>query len=268
MTNLSSAVLFAAAVGLAGCQDARTVNPYPGNWLIDDFEDADGFPKARFEAADGFSKARFERWGCWPLDGEHPIDADGCNRVPDPGLRNNDGNHVLHLGAALYPPMGDGDDTFTRAEVGTYVHDAQLLDLRPYLGSHGSFWFSSKLVLKSGAADSLSGNSLYLKAELWCTSARRVDVDGGLPTKPFVVKSIEYKVANLIKFTDAPPQWISNDLSDFGTPELSNNAPDVQDCLARVNGIKITLDSNGQVQSNHEVKFDLFVDDISLQPKE
>jgi hypothetical protein len=256
MTNLSSAVLFTATLGLAGCYDASTVNPYPKEWLIDDFEDLNEFP---FDHS-------FERWGCRPLDAEHPIAADGCNRVPDSGSSDKDPSYVLHLGAALYPPMGD-NDTFTRAEVGTYVHDARLLDFRPYLGSHGSFRFSSKLVLKSGAADSLSGSSLYLKAELWCTSARRVDVDGGLPNKPFVVKSREYTVVDLINFTDAP-QWIPNDLSDFGTPELSNNAPDVQDCLARVDGIKITLDSNGKVQPNHEVKFDLFVDDISLQPKE
>ena len=254
MTNLIPAVLFVATVGLAGCHDVRTVDPYPGNWLIDDFEDPDEVP----------SDHSFERWGCRPVDEEHPIDADGCNRVPDPGLHPDaglTGNHVLHLGAALYPMKGD--DTYTRSQVATYISEARLLDLRQY----SSFLFGWKLVLESTAADSLMGGGpLYLKAELSCTTAR--NGDAAVPEKPFVVSTITIAV-------EPDWQWHESnlDISGFRNPENpgtgnQGNSTWEQECLSRVDGIRITLDSNRAVESNHKVKFNLYVDDISLLPKE
>jgi hypothetical protein len=246
MAHLSFAVLVAASVGLASCQDARTVNPYPGNWRIDDFEAADGFP---FDHS-------FERWGCRPLDGEHPINADGCNRQFDPGSSDKDPSYVLHLGAALYPY--ENPDTFTRAEVATYVPDARHLDLRPYR----SFSFSWKLVLDSTAPDSLGG-PLYLKPELSCTTAR--DGDSAVPEKPFVV------YPNDITKEDSEWHKFNLDILSFAYPENANPPKDPnwrQECLSRVDGIRITVDSDAKVQQNHIVKFNLYVDDINLQPKE
>jgi hypothetical protein len=244
MTNLSSAVLFAATVGLAGCHDAGTVNPYPGTWLIDDFEAADGFPTAR----------TFERWGCRPLDGDHPIEAEGCNRVPDPGSSDKNPSNVLHLGAALYP--FESPDTFTRAEVATYAPDARHLDLRSY--SLFSFWW--KVDLDPEAADSLGG-PLYLKPELSCTTAQ--DGDSAVPEKPFVV------YPNDITKEDSEWRKFNLDVKSFGYPENANQPKNPnwwQECLSRVDGIRITVDSDGKVQLNHKVNFDLYVDDISLQP--
>jgi len=253
MTNLSFAVLFAATVGLAGCQDARTVDPYPRNSLIDDFEDPNEFP----------TDHSFERWGCRPLDEEHPINADGCNRVPDPGLGFKDGNHVLHLSAALYPmPTDVDDDRFTRAGVGTYVRDARLLDLRSYV----SFSFTWKLEFESTAADSLNGiSSPSLKAELSCTTAR--DGDAAVPQKPFMVFTITKPDF------ESDPQWHESliPISSFHYPNPELGTPSsqwMQECLSRVDGIRITVDSERSVKFNHILKFDLYVADISLRPKE
>jgi hypothetical protein len=230
----------------AGCFDVRTVDP--GRWLIDDFEAPNGFPTDR----------SFERWGCQPLDEDHPIDADGCNRVLDPGPGLNNGNHVLHLAAALYPNEGIG--TFTRAEVATHVPAARILDLRPY----DQFLFSWRLVFEPEAEKSLSSpkDNLNLIAQLVCTTAR--SQDGGVPNKPFIVHSIPYTFG-----AAGAEEWNTRALPSFSTPEFSQNAPEVQDCLARVDGIKITVDSTQRpVLPNHKVNFDLYIDDISLHPKE
>jgi hypothetical protein len=258
MTNLSSAVLFAATVGLAGCHDAGTVNPYPGTWLIDDFEAADGFP----------TDPSFERWGCRPLDGEHPIAASGCNRVVDLDLHpdaGSNGNHVLHLGAALYPMPTEGhDDTFTRAEVGTYVPDALPLDLRPY--SLFSFWW--KVGLDPEAANSLDPLTLYLRPELSCTTARVGDA--AVPKNPFVLGKVTIQVKT--DPVESAVNWQNSILktADFTNSEYSSDQQGLSTwlpkCLSRVDGIKITLDSNKAVKPNHKVNFDLYVDDISLQP--
>ena len=245
MPTLRLILLGAMASITAGCFEVNTVKP--GRWLIDNFEDPNEFPTDR----------NFERWGCQPLDAEHPITADDCNQFLDPGPELNDRNHVMHLGAALYP--NEGGDTFARAEVATHVPAARLLDLRPY----DQFLFSWKLVFEPGAESSLSSaNDIYLIAQLVCTSAR--SKDGGVPNKPFVVYSIPYTFD-----TSESQGWNTRPLWNFRTPEFSQNAPEVQDCLARVDGIKITVDSTKkQVIPDHKVKFDLYVDDISLQQKE
>jgi hypothetical protein len=248
-TKFSSAVLFVATVGLVGCHDGLTVDPYPRNWVIDNFESLNGVPLDR----------SFERWGCRPLDEEHAMNS--CEIAQDTDSASGHGG-VLHLGATLYPMPREGDDTFTRSQVATYLRGGRLLDLTPY----SSFSFSWKLVLKTPhAADSLmSPHLLYLKAELSCTTAR--SPDAAVPEQPFVVCPIVSTIE--------PDQIWQNSNSDINNscrnPEFSTsnseNGEWEQECFTHVDGIRITLDSNKAVQSNHSVEFDLYVDNVELVP--
>jgi hypothetical protein len=253
-TKLAFAVLFAAALAFTGCDDASTVNPYPKDWVIDDFETADGFPNDH----------SFERWACRPLDGEHPIDAAGCNRFFDPGSSDKDPSYVLHLGAALYPYEADkADDTFTRAGVATHLPDARPLDLRPYRVF--SFWW--KIELEPEASNSLAPSILYLRPELSCTTARVGDA--AVPKNPFVLGKINIPVKTDPVEPGMNWQPASLNIVDFNNSEYSDGlglSTWLPKCLSLVDGIKITLDSNKAVKSNHKVNFNLYVDDISLQP--
>lgn len=260
--RLRLGVLLAVGTGAAGCQDTTTVDPYPGSWLIDDFEASNGTP----------ADPNFERWGCRPWDDQHPIEAEGCNVIPDPGSHAGVASNVLHLGTALYPLMPD--DTFTRAEVLTWVRQAHILDLRPYR----TLVLSWRIALMSDVAESLavtSGQSkrtIVLASQLLCTR-----------TQPAAGSESGYYMPWIV-FRDVVPvdegsSWNrahSIDISAFGPSEKSTmfslpvwqKAAWVQDCLAQVDGIKITVDSNGAVLSGHTVPFDLYVDDILLQPRE
>jgi hypothetical protein len=105
-------------------------------------------------------------------------------------------------------------------------------------------------------------DNLNLIAQLVCTTAR--SKDGGVPNKPFIVHSIPYTFG-----AEGAEGWNTRALPSFDTPEFSQNPPEMQDCLARVDGIKITVDSTQRpVLANHKVNFDLYVDDIRLQPKD
>jgi hypothetical protein len=229
MTNLSSAVLFAATVGLAGCQDARTVDPYPGKWLIDDFKSPTGDP----------TDPNFEPWGCRLVDDTHQIGPDDCNST---SIDNHES--VLHLAATLVPANSDSK----LAEVVTYAKPTQ--DFTPY----ATFWFSWKLV----SGDPPLPAATLLKVQLTCTSVR--DADGSVSTNPCVVKTVISSYADTSDWNGPIPLQ----LSDFAPPEDYTPKPNLQDCLARVDGIKITVQSDPSAAA----RFDLYVDDISLEPKE
>jgi hypothetical protein len=239
--SVSSAVLFVATVGLTGCHDPLTVDPYPQHWLIDDFESHNGVP---FDPS-------FEHWGCRPSE---PLPNYKCEITPDPDL-DPGGRHgwVLHLGATLYP-MAHGD-TFTRSQVATYVPGARLLDLTPY----SSLSLSWKLTLDKKATDP----SFSLKVELSCTTAR--NGDAGVPDKPFVLFHFDFHLSELDQ------NWHEDSLlpiSEFHSPEQggNSNADWERECVSHVDGIRITLDSNANVQYGDTVEFNLYVDNIELAP--
>jgi len=221
-------ILFVAMASItAGCFDVHTVDP--GRRLIDDFTSSAGDP----------TDPSFERWGCRPVDGTHPIGHDNCNTT------SIDNQSVLHLGATLIP----GPSDFKRAELVTYAEQPQ--NLTPY----AKFWFNWKLV---STKPPLSAATL-LKVQLTCTTVR--DEDGAVSTNPCVIKTV------LDSYDpDRYSDWngpLALELSGFAPPEEFNPKPNLQDCLARVDGIKITVQSD----SSELASFDLYVDDISLEPK-
>jgi len=227
MIALRLILLGAMASIIAGCFDVHTVDP--GRRLIDNFTNPDGDP----------TDPSFERWACRPVDESHQIGNDDCNIT---SIDNRES--VLHLGATLIP----ADAVFKRAELITSAEQPQ--DLTPY----AKFWFSWKLV--SGEPP-LSAATL-LKVQLTCTSVR--DQDGAVSDNPCVVKTV------LPKY-DQNSDWngpLSLELSTFNSSEDHTPMTNPQDCLARVDGIKITVESN----SNAPARFDLYVDDISLEPRE
>jgi hypothetical protein len=248
MTNLRITVFFAMAMIPAGCYDAPTVAPYPGPWLIDNFSDSNGYP----------TDPHFEPWGCRPSDEAHPIGDSDCNTRKDPDPASGR-TTVLHLGAWLYP-MSNGDDTFTRAEVATYVRNGQEYDLRPY----AQFTFSWKIIIDPNAP--LRFDGMYLKVQIFCT--RTPAADSSVPLLPFLLKPIQI-------FTHGPPtpednQWRDGDLRqlDFGKAELSGAEAEYRNaCLAHADGIKFTIDSTAKVYSGSKARFDLYVDDIILKPQ-
>ena len=242
MTNRAMMIFFVMLGSAACCYDAPTVNPYPGPWLIDDFSHGNGYP----------SDPHFERWGCRPFDEAHPIADSDCNVTSDPA--GTPGREtVLHLGARLYPPDNE-NDTFARAEVATYVRQAEAYDFRVY----SYLLFSWKLVFASGDAVDLS--KILLKVQLFCSRAS--DADGALSSKPFIVKSINP--------TNQVGQWNNQEALDLSQFAATENPPDdqrgevtVDSCLACVDGIKITADSGGKPLVS-AVVLNLYVDDIKL----
>jgi hypothetical protein len=213
----------------AGCFDVHTVDP--GRRLIDNFTNPDGYP----------TDPSFERWACRPVDETRQI----LNRDCDSNITSIDGHEsVLHLGATLFP----SDGTFTRAELITYAEMNQ--DLTPY----AKFWFSWKLV----PGDSTLPAAMLLKVQLTCTSVR--DADGGVNHNPRILWNV----------STPKPDWQESSgglpaPDGFGQPE--NDPPiNQQDCLAHVDGIKVTVESDPTALQHQ--RFDLYVDDISLEPKE
>ena len=214
----------------AGCFDVHTVDP--GRRLIDNFTNPDGDP----------TDPSFERWACRPVDETHQIGSDECNTT------SIDSNHdsVLHLGATLFPD----DGVFKRAELITSAEQPQ--DLTPY----AKLWFSWKLV----SCDPPLGATTLFKVQLTCTSVR--DADGAVSTNPCVVKTVlDSYVADRDSDWNGP---LPLELSSFAAPEEFLPKPNLQDCLARADGIKITVQSD----SSELASFDLYVDDMSLEPKE
>lgn len=246
MTNLRTIVFFAIAMIHAGCYDAPTVAPYPEPWLIDDFSDPNGHP----------IDPHFEPWGCRPSDDAHPIGASDCNTMKDPDLSS--GRTVLHLGASLYP-YSNGDDTFTRAEVATYVRGAQAYDLRPY----DYFSFSWKILIDRRSPLDLGQTSL--NAQIFCT--RTPAADGKVPSKPFLLNQISIPIQD--------NYWIDDldlKMAGFNPAEAARLADASekyrQDCLANADGIKFTIDSAKTVEFGKSVPFDLYVDDIMLKTQQ
>jgi hypothetical protein len=200
----------------------------PRSWLIDDFKNRDGDP----------TDPSFERWACRPVDENHQIDNTDCNTT---AIDHHDS--VLHLGATLSP----GDKDFKRAEL---ITSATLNhDLRPY----ARFWFSWKLEWGDQA---LSANAL-LKVQLTCTSFR--DLDGAVSDNPCVVKTVSPNFG-----WNGP---IPLELSTFDPPDDHSPRTNPQDCLTLVDGIKITVQSDATDQSAGPGRFDLYVDDITLEPR-
>jgi hypothetical protein len=233
----------------AGCYDAPTVAPYPEPWLIDDFSNTNGYP----------IDPHFEPWGCRPFDDAHPMSASDCNVTTDPYSTSDDHKTVLHLGAWLYPLSND--DIFDRAEVATYVRDAQEYDLRPY----ARFMFSWKIIIKPSAP--LNLDLLRLKLQIFCT--RTPAAHGGVPSRPFLVDPIA------IPTPAAQPEdndWVVGDvkLADFGPAEDlvgSDKVKYEQDCLAHADGFKFTIDSNYRVYEGYKARVDLYIDDVKLEPQ-
>ena len=246
MISLRLILLGAMASITGGCFDVHKVDP--GRWLIDDFKSPDGDP----------TDPNFQRWACRPVDESGQIGNDNCKTT------SIDSNHksVLHLGATLIP----GDSLFTRAELITYAEPNQ--DLTPY----AKFWFSWKLVSDDPL---LSPSGTNLKVQLTCTSVR--DAHGKpVSTNPRVILTVSNYQA-VLDYKKNHSDWdgwqqTSADLFGalgFWRPE---NTPvsniNQQDCLAHVDGIKVTVESDTSVPQPQRASFDLYVDDISLEPKE
>jgi hypothetical protein len=228
MPTLGIRLWVALATMTAGCFDVHTVDP--GRRLIDNFENLDGDP----------TDPSFERWACRPVDETHQMGSNDCNIS---SIENHES--VLHLGARLFP----GNEMFKRAELITSAEQPQ--DLTPY----ARFLFSWKLV----SGDPPLSAATLLKVQLTCTSIR--DADGRVSTNPCVVKTV------LDSYDpDRNSDWngpLPLELSDFAPPEGFLPKPNLQGCLARVDGIKITVQSDSSALAS----FDLYVDDIGLEPK-
>jgi hypothetical protein len=222
-------MLFVATASItSGCFDVHTVNP--GQWLIDDFEDPNDFPTDR----------NFERWACRPVDESRQIGNDNCN------TRSIDSNHysVLHLGATLIP----SDQDFKRAELITYAKLNQ--DFTPY----AKFWFSWKLL------GNLS-NGTHLKVQLTCTSVRIAN--GGATQNPRVNWTMSTPAG---VWQNSSGVLLAPTPADGFVPPEDLPTINQKDCLAHVDGIKVTVES-GETDTA-PTSFDLYVDDISLEPKE
>jgi hypothetical protein len=227
MAALRLILLGAMASITASCFDVHTVDPE--RRLIDNFTNPDGDP----------TDPSFERWACRPVDETHQIGPHDCN------ITSIDTHEsVLHLGATLIP----GDKDFTRAELITFADLTQ--DLTPY----ARFWFSWKLV----SDDPPLSAATLLKVQLTCTSVW--DADGGVNQYPRVLWTV---VNPTFGWQESSAGLPARD--GFRPPE---DFPTInqQDCLAHVDGIKITVESDPKQQQYP--RFDLYVDDISLEPKE
>jgi hypothetical protein len=153
-------------VTAAGCYETPIVDPYPKNWLIDDFE------------GENPSAPRFQPWECRPQDAKHLID--DCRVTSDP---NDGNNNVLHLKASLYPKEGN-DDTFTRAEVATFTEWPQ--DVTSY----------TRLKLRT-KLDWVPTPMPSLKVQLSCTGP----LDSGVSPNPRVLMLLEVTGEDLGRWT-------------------------------------------------------------------
>jgi hypothetical protein len=233
-SSLRTAVFLAVAAMADGCYDTPVVNPHADNWLIDDFEgNVVGYPRAHI----------FEPWECRPDDAAHPIEA--CEVVQDP---DGGENKVLHLRASLYHQEGN-DDTFTRAEVATFAERS--LDL----GSYASLELHAKLDWQGSVTPKL-------KAVFSCADARLPD--GGMSPNPCVLVSPTELVTN----PGAGPYTLVLDSAQPPAKEKDQGlGVSKEECLGRVSGIKITVDSEHSVPAGQTQTFDLYVDNVVLVPK-
>jgi hypothetical protein len=227
----------AAMLGIAaGCYSTPTVDPYPGPWRIDNFDDSNGDPEAPL----------FDHWECRPRDSSHPISK--CeviaDPVPDP---DKPGNKVLHLGSTLWP-LEAGRDYFTRSEVASFIE--RPLDLTPY----GAIRFRVKLDVSPSLAP-------LLKVQLSCTH-QQSGGEGPSPTPCVIATVISDKQIDPSRYNS----WLvlEPNLSKFSDPE--NTVGGVAACLTGIDGIKITVDSDKKVENGRSEEFDLYVDDIELVP--
>jgi hypothetical protein len=234
MRNLCLVVILAI---VAGCQSAPTVNPYPEDWLIDDFEDGDGETESH-----GFAAPLLDHWECRPKDSTHPISECKVTADPEPDP-DHPQNKVLHLGSTL-GPIEDGGE-FTRSEVATFIDPPR--DLTAYKE------FSLKVKLVGREAQP------RLKFQLSCVQVRAAG--GGISPNPCILRYLE-----------KPPgrSWgtYGLDLAVFAPPDALNDGEGVapSECLAHVDGIKITVDSESNVPAGQTWTFDLYVDDIAFIP--
>jgi hypothetical protein len=110
----------------------------------------------------------------------------------------------------------------------------------------------------------MSPHLLYLKAELSCTTAR--SPDAAVPEQPFMVCPIASTIESDQIWQDSKSD-INNGCHN---PEFSTGNSDSgkweQECFTHIDGIRITLDSNKTVQSDHNVEFNLYVDNVELVP--
>jgi hypothetical protein len=237
--SLRAAVFLAAVVTTVGCYNTPTINPHPGPWLIDDFEGGNGYPVA----------PAFEHWECRPKDDSHPIAA--CEVTSDPSPESNldpgsKGSKVLHLRSRLWPNASS--DEFTRSEVTTFAKSPQ--DLTPY----ATIGLNALLKPDSPTATPL------LKVQLSCTGVRAAK--GSVSPNPAVLMTV------LDPPSGSYGSWQSYNpsLAKFTPPEdlplTQRVAPD--ECLARVDAIKITVDS----KSKYTGDFHLYVDDIEFIPRQ
>ncbi len=236
-----------AVLGLvAGCYDTPAREPYPGDWTVDDFQHDSGAAQPA-----GYRLPRLDQWECRPRDSAHPIDK--CEVIKDPGSSKNPDSFqdqpamVLHLASTLLP-AGE-DDYFSRSEVATFIDPPQ--DLTGY----ASFFLRAKL--------DWSGAKPNLKIQLTCSRVR--DAHGGVTRNPCVLWQPEM-------CRDVSCDWISGltlDLTGFKPPkELVDNggAVNSNECLAHVDGIKITVDSNASTAEGR-VPFNLYVADLKFIPR-
>jgi len=226
MRNLRLVVILAI---VAGCQSAPTVNPYPNDWLIDDFQGGDGYPAAPL----------FHHWECRPEDSSHSISE--CKVIVYPEKSTN---KVLHLVSTLWP-FEAGRDDFTRSEVASFTEGP--VDVTPYVAI--KFW--AKLDVSTSLMP-------LLKVQLSCT--HQLSGDGGPSLTPCVIATV---ITDKNTNPDAYGKWqeYRRKLRDFHNPE---NGTDVLPCLTGVDGIKITVDSDKKIESGSSASFDLYVDDIKF----
>jgi hypothetical protein len=232
MRSLRLVVIFGT---VAGCYSTPSVDPYPRSWLIDDFEDGDGEPEAY-----AFAAPVLEHWECRPKNSTHHISH--CDVRADPYKPNN---RVLYLGSTLWSSE-EGED-FTRSEVAIFIDPPQ--DLTAYK----SFSLRATLI----GRETQPG----LKFQLSCVQARTPD--GGISPKPFILAPQE------IDNPRTDPYKIALD-GGFQIPagiSDPSKAVEVTDCLAQVDGIKITVDSDSKVPAGQTWTFDLYVDDIEFVHK-
>jgi hypothetical protein len=229
------AILFLALASLTlGCFDVHTVNSR--TWLVDDFENPNGTPL----------DFNFERWECRPNSNDHPIADEDCNITLDldPARLSKVLSKVLHLGATLYP----SDATFARSEVATVAAPPGL-----DLSSYGTFQLSAKL-----APRDISSITPQLIVQLVCKSACPSAARNSSNNPCSITRTVEYTAGS----------WEDHalDLSKFLPAGNNSEVKNSDDCLTQVDGIKVTVDSSSAVLDG-VAKFDLYVDDIYLTPR-
>jgi hypothetical protein len=239
-----------ASVLIAGCYDTPKKDPYPSDWVAGDFDSGTGAAPVS-----GYKLPRLDQWECRPRDSTHDIDE--CKVIPDlfplPGQDSGvPTGMVLHLKSTLWPAT-EGD-YFTRSEVATFIEPPQ--DMTDY----DSLFLRARLGWQGGGPN--------LKIQLSCSQV--MAAAGGISPNPCVLQ-----LPDMCR--SSPCDWRSAGLSlrfgAFNPPgelTLNGGAVDARECLAHVDAIKITVDSNSSTSDaggDAQVGFDLYVAEVKFIPK-